>query len=81
MPCCGQVVVLSQMHALPSGTNLQDPAARVTVNFQYTGKTGLTVVGSVTGMQYRFIGPGATLPVDARDQFGMMSVPKLRIVR
>ena len=81
MPGCGQIVTFSHTHALPGGTKPQDLAARVTVNFQYTGKTGLTVVGSVTGMQYRFVGPGSTLPVDARDQFGMMSVPKLRIVR
>jgi hypothetical protein len=81
MPCCGQVTLVSQTHALPDSAKLRDRAARVTVNFQYTGRTGLTAVGSATGMQYRFIGPGATLPVDARDQYGMMAVPKLRLVR
>jgi len=69
------------MNALSGNARPRDRAARVKVNFQYTGKTGLTVVGPVTGMPYRFIGHGATLPVDARDRYGMMAVPKLRLVQ
>lgn len=68
------------MHALPGNTEIRKRAARATVNFRYTGRTGLTVVGPVTGMQYRFGGPGATLPVDARDQHSVAAVPNLRRV-
>ncbi len=81
MPCCGQASPLSQMSAVSGNAKRREQAARITVNFKYTGKTGLTVMGPVTGMQYRFIGPGATLPVDARDRYGMMAVPKLRLVQ
>ncbi len=81
MHCCGHVVTgFSSKHALPADTRDREQAARVTVNFQYTGRTGLTVVGPVTGMQYRFSGPGATLPVDARDQRAVSAVPNLRRV-
>ncbi len=78
MPCCGQVTVVSLKHALPGNNGIAKRAARVTVHFQYTGRTGLTAVGPVSGMQYRFDGPGATLPVDARDRHSLSSVPNLR---
>jgi len=72
--------VTSPKHALPANGETRERAARATVNFQYNGRTGLTVVGPVTGMQYRFGGPGATLPVDARDRHSLASVPNLRRV-
>lgn len=46
--------------------------------FEYVGKTGLTVVGPVTGRRYRFARPGAVLAVDKRDSSSMAGVPNLR---
>jgi hypothetical protein len=57
------------------------PAARPSVLFEYTGKTGLTVVGPTTGIRYRFDSPGAQLAVDPRDQSTLLYVPNLRPVR
>jgi hypothetical protein len=56
-------------------------AARPSVLFEYTGKTGLTVVGPSTGIRYRFDSPGAQLAVDPRDQSTLLYVPNLRPVR
>lgn len=46
--------------------------------FEYVGKTGLTVVGPVTGRRYRFASPGVLLAVDERDSPSMAGVPNLR---
>jgi len=48
--------------------------------FQYIGRTGLTVVGAVTGRQYRFDGPGSRVQVDPRDRSSVASIPILRPV-
>jgi hypothetical protein len=48
------------------------------VFFEYVGRTGLTVIGSTTGKQYRFERTGARLEVDLRDRFAMSAVPNLR---
>src|SRR5262245_14413861 len=47
-------------------------------NFEYTGKTALTVIGNVTGKNYRFDHPGAIQAVDLRDVPGMRMVPILK---
>jgi hypothetical protein len=48
------------------------------VFFEYTGHTGVTVTGRVTGRPYRFPEPGARVAVDYRDATAMMAVPVLR---
>lgn len=48
------------------------------VFFEYVGRTGLTVIGSATGKQYRFERTGARIEVDLRDRFAMTAVPNLR---
>jgi hypothetical protein len=48
------------------------------VFFQYVGRTGLTVVGPVTGRRYRFDRPGARLEVDLKDRSSLAAVPHLR---
>jgi hypothetical protein len=48
------------------------------VFFEYVGRTGLTVIGSATGNQYRFERTGTRLEVDLRDRFAMTGVPNLR---
>jgi hypothetical protein len=55
------------------------PPARLSrVFFEYTGRTGLTVIGPVTGRQYRFGRPGARLEVDLKDRRSLVAVPNLR---
>jgi len=49
--------------------------------FEYTGATAITVVGTVTGRQYRFAAPGVPVLVDARDRWSLASVPLLREIR
>lgn len=57
------------------------PSARSSaVTFQYTGGAGLTVVGAVTGRQYRFAGPGSQIEVDPRDRASIASINLLRQV-
>ena len=50
------------------------------VYFQYTGRTGMTVIGRETSSKYRFDTPGAVVAVDTRDQHAMSFVPNLRRV-
>ena len=51
------------------------------VNFQYTGKTALSVTGSFSGRRYRFNYTGEVQQVDARDAGSMMAVPVLKKVQ
>jgi len=48
------------------------------IAFEYTGTTGLTVRGAVTGLTYRFDRPGARIAVDPRDVPSLVAVPRLR---
>ena len=81
MSCCGgnraQFYRLST-DAVPSvalGTRAVAPAS---VLFQYTGTTGLTVSGPITGRRYRFNGEGAQVEVDGRDAPSFAAVPRLQ---
>ena len=49
--------------------------------FEYTGKTAMTAVGPVTGLRYRFAGPGSRLAVDLRDRSRLAEIPNLAQVR
>lgn len=51
------------------------------IYFQYTGSTGLTVIGRETRSRYRFDSPGAVVAVDIRDQPALAFVPNLRQVK
>ncbi|MGG9961709.1 hypothetical protein [Ferruginibacter sp. SUN106] len=51
------------------------------VNFKYTGKTALSVRGSVSGKSYRFSKPGDIQLVDYRDAASLMSVSVLKTIR
>jgi hypothetical protein len=50
------------------------------VYFEYTGNSGLTVNGGVTGKRYRFNHRGDTQLIDYRDAGGMTGVPVLKKV-
>lgn len=56
----------------------QPPKMWPDISFQYTGNTGLTVKGTVTGRSYRYNKPGETVPIDYRDVPGMMKIPMLK---
>jgi hypothetical protein len=61
---------------------MQNPPKRdAPVYFQYTGRTGMTVIGRETRSRYRFNSPGAVVAVDVRDQFALAAVPNLRQVQ
>ena len=51
------------------------------VHFEYTGHSGLTVTGRVTGEIYRFNFPGDIQLIDYRDASGMIAVPVLTKVK
>ena len=51
------------------------------VAFEYTGGTGLQVLGPVTKVRYRFPSQGTMVEVDARDAPYMAGVPNLRRAR
>jgi hypothetical protein len=55
-------------------------ARRYRVQFEYVGRTALTVIGPVSGTRYRFVQPGAVVTVDARDRPGLAAVPNLRSI-
>lgn len=82
MPCCGQKRALQQSTPTPAiKPSGPPPVARATTaQFEYLGNRVLTVVGQGTGRQYRFVGNGAKLTVDARDQTSLARVPGLRAV-
>jgi hypothetical protein len=46
----------------------------------YTGSTGMTVLGPVSGRRYRFDRPGAQLTVGPWDRPGLTEFPHLREV-
>jgi len=48
--------------------------------FRYGGKAALTGAGPVSGKNYRFSAPGATVEADARDAPSLEQVPQLRRV-
>lgn len=51
------------------------------INFQYVGTKGLTLIGPVSGKRYRFDGPGAIVVVDPRDRGALAGVSVLRQVK
>jgi hypothetical protein len=86
MSCCGQ---RRAQHRKTSSAFAQERAAprpsagRLPMGaayFEYIGATAITVVGNVTGRQYRFAIPGVPVVVDARDRWSLARVPLLQEV-
>jgi hypothetical protein len=48
--------------------------------FEYVGRTGMTIIGPVSGRRYRFDRPGARVPVDSRDRPSLAAIANLRQV-
>jgi len=78
MSCCGisrqQIAFLAG--ASPAGAKAAE--RRFEIRFEYLGATGLTVVGPVSGRQYRFAAPGARVAIDPRDRRALARIPGLR---
>jgi hypothetical protein len=74
MSCCGQS--RRQAPTKIEGSMIKPPMRR-TIQFEYTGRTALNVVGPVSGVQYRFGRPGARVTVDARDAAAFARMPIL----
>jgi hypothetical protein len=68
--------VNAAVQANPIFTN---PAARVP--FVYSGKSGMTVTGPVSGIQYSFDHPGSRVDVDPRDRVLLASLRQLKQVK
>jgi len=89
MACCGkQRQQLNTSGQTQRGSNQiggADPPKRIERHsvacFEYTGRTGMTVIGPVSGVRYRFKYPGERVFVDLRDRLSLLSVPNLRQVR
>lgn len=82
MSCCGKKRtewLHSSNHA--NGFAKENEESKPPVYFEYTGETGLTAVGSVTHIRYRFNAKGDRQAVDPGDASGMMAVPMLKRVR
>jgi hypothetical protein len=81
MACCGQ------RRAQVAGTGRGVGSARVIQRpskialYEYTGATGMTVTGPVSGAKYRFAQPGAKVQIDPRDLSSMTGLPNLRRIQ
>jgi hypothetical protein len=75
MSCCGQTTNQPASRNDAAGAR---PAPRRTLEFEYVGRTGLSVTGPTSQIGYRFDRPGARATVDARDGASLARVPMLR---
>jgi hypothetical protein len=71
--CCGNKSLQRRV------TRIQQPVIFETGPvFEYLGRTGLTTIGAVTGIRYRFERPSARLHVHPQDSSAMAGIPGLR---
>ena len=78
MACCGQRRAMAAGSGRLAETNRTvRPVSRAVV-YEYTGGTGMTVAGPVSGQKYRFGFPGSRLQIDARDAPSLAGLPNLR---
>jgi hypothetical protein len=86
MSCCGKQRQNFQTSAgTPVRQELRNDQSRMpprtwrsALDFEYTGQTGLTVVGPISGQRYQFSQPGAVVAVDVRDRRYILAVPNLK---
>ena len=65
---------------LSSNNNFAAPAYKMwhDINFEYIGKTALSVRGPISGKNYRFSKAGCVQLIDYRDASSMMGIPVLK---
>jgi len=82
MACCGkkrnEFLHNQSMHHQANNSTMGESMGNRYVQFEYTGFTGLTAIGSITGKRYRFAQKGDAQPVDYRDVPAMMGIAVLR---
>jgi hypothetical protein len=80
--CCGRETVQQRVATQSTASHAANPGkgqeSHSGVTFQYAGITGMTVMGPVSGRQYRFSHPGARVEVDPRDRVLLASLRQLR---
>ncbi len=89
MSCCGKKretysKAPSSQSAYATKAKSSNPAPAVpegAVEFEYIGRTGMSLIGPATGKLYRFGWPGARVAVDSKDKPALVTVPLLRPVR
>jgi len=78
--CCGQgrgrVATSGRVAVAMRGPRPISSAAL----YEYTGATGMTVMGPISGARYRFDRPGAKVQIDGRDVSSLAGLPNLRRV-
>jgi hypothetical protein len=81
MSCCGKLRAKAVFSTETQvGTVTMPKSVYGTVTLEYTGQSGLTVIGPVTRTTYHFNGPGSRLSVDGRDGVSLATVRMLRRV-
>jgi len=81
MACCGQrrAQVAGTGRVVGPARAIQRPS-KVAL-YEYTGATGMTVTGPVSGAKYQFAQPGAKVQIDPRDVSSMTGLPNLRRIQ
>jgi hypothetical protein len=77
MTCCGQGRGQMTMSGRIAGPARGSVPVSGVVLYQYTGASGMTVLGPISGMRYRFDQRGAKVQIDRRDLSSMAGLPNL----
>jgi hypothetical protein len=81
MSCCGKKRNgVTESYSFNSPSFIKVSATKMWEDslFVYTGETGLTIKGNITGHRYRFRYKGDQQLIDYRDAGAMMNVPVLK---
>jgi hypothetical protein len=78
MACCGQRRALASASGRMVEVKPPSRAPSRVALYEYTGNTGMTVTGAVSGMKYRFEQPGSKVQIDSRDVSSLAGLPNLR---
>jgi hypothetical protein len=78
MTCCGQGRSRVAMNGRAAESPRRTRPVSSVVLYEYTGATGMTVVGGISGARYRFDQPGAKVQIDRRDVSSVAGLPNLR---
>ena len=76
--CCGQGRGLVAAGGKTAVTARKLAPVSSAALYEYTGATGMTVLGPISGARYRFDRPGAKVQIDGRDVSSLAGLPHLR---